>query len=274
MKKNSSKLIIAIALVLVSAVMLSTASYAWFTMQKEASVQKFNLTATAPTSIQIVVGHNVDPTSDAWKSTITFDSTNLKAFKPASSVDGIDMYNIKDETKEAPQDLGTNVFVSVDTKVSETEDGYYLDIPLSFRTLGNTDVENLALDVTGSNIALSDNGGTKEIYKAVRVAFLNESGKAAVITGTNNVWAPITNGTVNGTALKAAESTDAVSSQLIFTGKTAVVPKLNKGDGSKPGDPTKITVRIWIEGQDTFCKSLNAGGSFSVSLKFIEATNP
>ena len=55
-KKNTSakkKLIPAVAMLTTSAVMLSTATYAWFTMNKDAEVTGLEMTATAGGSIEI-----------------------------------------------------------------------------------------------------------------------------------------------------------------------------------------------------------------------------
>ena len=55
-KKNTSakkKLIPAVAMLTTSAVMLSTATYAWFTMSREVEVTGIKLTATTPQTIEI-----------------------------------------------------------------------------------------------------------------------------------------------------------------------------------------------------------------------------
>lgn len=56
--KNSAKkkLIPAVAMLTTSAVMLSTSTYAWFTMSREVEVTGLNMTATVPEDIQISLG--------------------------------------------------------------------------------------------------------------------------------------------------------------------------------------------------------------------------
>ncbi len=56
--KNSAKkkLIPAVAMLTTSAVMLSTSTYAWFTMSREVEVQNIQMTATTPEDIQISLG--------------------------------------------------------------------------------------------------------------------------------------------------------------------------------------------------------------------------
>lgn len=57
-KKNSvaKKLIPATSMLLVSATMLATSTYAWFTMSKEVTVNNIQMTATVPEDIQISLG--------------------------------------------------------------------------------------------------------------------------------------------------------------------------------------------------------------------------
>ena len=68
MKKNTNnsidnkvsvkrKLIPAVAMLATSAAMLSTSTYAWFTMSKEVEVTGINMTATVPDNIQISLGY-------------------------------------------------------------------------------------------------------------------------------------------------------------------------------------------------------------------------
>ncbi|MDY4414629.1 MAG: hypothetical protein SPE43_09745, partial [Ruminococcus sp.] len=56
--KNSAKkkLIPAVAMLTTSAVMLSTSTYAWFTMSREVEVQNIQMTATTPEDIQLSLG--------------------------------------------------------------------------------------------------------------------------------------------------------------------------------------------------------------------------
>ena len=58
-KKNTSakkKLIPAVAMLTTSAVMLSTATYAWFTLNREVEVKGLQMSATASNSLEISLG--------------------------------------------------------------------------------------------------------------------------------------------------------------------------------------------------------------------------
>ena len=65
-KKNSAmkKLVPATGMLLVSAIMLTTSTYAWFTMSREVEVKGIQMTATVPEDIQISLG-KIGTTSNA-----------------------------------------------------------------------------------------------------------------------------------------------------------------------------------------------------------------
>lgn len=110
-KKNTSakkKLIPAVAMLTTSAVMLSTATYAWFTMSREVEVTGIKLTATTPQTIEISLGKATTgntltagqeataPGADEtlWSHTAATGSVYKDFGKliPASSVNGFDMF--------------------------------------------------------------------------------------------------------------------------------------------------------------------------------------
>lgn len=59
---------------------------------------------------------------------------------------------------------------------------------------------------------------------------------------------------------------------------TAAVTTLAAGTGTEYGDPTKLIIRVWLEGEDVNCWNANAGQDWSIALKFskeaLPTTNP
>ena len=87
MKKMTRKLIPALAMLLISAVMMSTASFAWFTMNTEVTATGITVTAVAPKSLWIMEEAGGDQ-----KTTIALANENTNAatsgkFAPATVVD-------------------------------------------------------------------------------------------------------------------------------------------------------------------------------------------
>jgi hypothetical protein len=91
-------------------------------------------------------------------------------------------------------------------------------------------------------------------------------------TGTNGE-----NGTVNNVAVKAA-SADLGGTQYnstvygpatVYDNTTpAQVVALAAGQGTEYGKPTKMIIRVWLEGEDKDCWNDTAGQDWSINLKF------
>ena len=67
--KNTRKLIPAVVMLLVSAVLMSTASFAWFSMNKEVTATGMTVTATTPASLEIATSN-----PGAWSYGVTLDN--------------------------------------------------------------------------------------------------------------------------------------------------------------------------------------------------------
>ncbi|MGN0578077.1 MAG: hypothetical protein ACI4J4_05615 [Ruminiclostridium sp.] len=122
-RKNSAlkKLIPAVAMLATSAVMLSTATYAWFTMNKEVKMTGLNMTATVGEGIEIALAsvtgdgnaitlkndtgstyvgeHPADTdTEKGWKSAVAVNDyyADIGKIKPASSVNATALFDATD----------------------------------------------------------------------------------------------------------------------------------------------------------------------------------
>ena len=197
MKKNTNKttdnkvsvkrkLIPAVAMLATSAAMLSTSTYAWFTMSKEVEIQNIQLTATTPGNVQVSLGlgqnigvlthiNDTDskgvelvaaPKNDSdsldWSNNVAFyDYYKVPKLKPSSSTTGGSIFivpdanitnvgkTVSDGTAVAAREATMTL---VDSKNSpnvtpEGEDNHYIEFPVWFRTAGSEDV-NLKVEVT------------------------------------------------------------------------------------------------------------------------------
>lgn len=333
-KKNTSakkKLIPAVAMLTTSAVMLSTATYAWFTMSREVEVTGIKLTATTPQTIEISLGRattqaTIDNTTwatapkndaadtDLWSNKAATSSVYASFGKliPASSTDGTNLYYTTKakENGKSVDITGANAFTQATENnnagwtfqtagaSSETEsnltadtkgEGYYLDIPVWFRTTNVEDVK-LGVDVTVTDPNADDDNTKGDLYKATRVAILNEDSSAAnggvflgaetdVDTGYYKKKAVRANtGTSEndyyGTVTVAKEVTANTAGQVTNSDSTEVANVTGVGTG-KTGysTPAKYYIRVWLEGEDVNCWNVNAGQSFNVDLKFYDLSN-
>lgn len=317
-KKNTSakkKLIPAVAMLTTSAVMLSTATYAWFTMSREVEVTGIKLTATTPQTIEISLGqattsntltHGVEATApnsdDMWTHTAATGSVYQDFGKliPVSSVDGFNMFYTEKATENGKKVSDVpNPFTKAETAVgwefkeggksAETGavvnaaendgSGYYLDIPVWFRTT-STDAVTLGLEVEIKNS--SDDDTKSVLYKAARVAILPETKSAQKVfseTGAKYYKDGKAVATVGATLAASYGDVSAATEATVTGGKVTnpdaatQVATVKASTGTGYGDAVKYYIRVWLEGEDEACWNSNAGQDFVINLKFHDLSN-
>lgn len=322
-KKNTSakkKLIPAVAMLTTSAVMLSTATYAWFTMSREVEVTGIKLTATTPQTIEISLGDGTgntlkEPGTDdtLWMNSVATGSVYSEFGKliPASSIDGGSLFYttsavdlgraVNFDGENSPfTAVGENMAKTVtkgksasqgdDVNASNTKntEGYYLDIPVWFRTTSSTDVD---LGVVATFEATKDEGKTDEkLYKAARVSIIKADNAGAtststgVISGDDASYYDVDKAVAAAATSKsdAYAAVDKVVQCEIDTNKqvtnaksaTTVATVAAVANG-KTGysDATKYYIRVWLEGEDQACWNGTASQSFNINLQFYDLSN-
>lgn len=317
-KKNTSakkKLIPAVAMLTTSAVMLSTATYAWFTMSREVEVTGIKLTATTPQTIEIslrqattsnTLTHGVEATApnsdDMWTHTAATGSVYQDFGKliPVSSVDGFNMFYTEKATENGKKVSDVpNPFTKAETAVgwefkeggksAETGavvnaaendgSGYYLDIPVWFRTT-STDAVTLGLEVEIKNS--SDDDTKSVLYKAARVAILPETKSAQKVfseTGAKYYKDGKAVATAGATLAASYGDVSAATEATVTGGKvtnpdaTTQVATVTASTGTGYGGAVKYYIRVWLEGEDEACWNANAGQDFVINLKFHDLSN-
>lgn len=317
-KKNTSakkKLIPAVAMLTTSVVMLSTATYAWFTMSREVEVTGIKLTATTPQTIEISLGqattsntltHGVEATApnsdDMWTHTAATGSVYQDFGKliPVSSVDGFNMFYTEKATENGKKVSDVpNPFTKAETAVgwefkeggksAETGavvnaaendgSGYYLDIPVWFRTT-STDAVTLGLEVEIKNS--SDDDTKSVLYKAARVAILPETKSAQKVfseTGAKYYKDGKAVATAGATLAASYGDVSAATEATVTGGKVTnpdaatQVATVTASTGTGYGGAVKYYIRVWLEGEDEACWNANAGQDFQINLKFYDLSN-
>lgn len=168
------KLIPAIVMLLVSAVVLSTASYAWFTTSTQATASGMSVTAEAPTSILIrksgvgEFGSSVD-LAKYEEQTINGQLKDVAVpvvLKPISSADGANFF-----LPATCEDYsGAIANGSAITQYTDDGEGYYLEYKVDLKNTGTS-----AVDLVLEAIQIGNSNGA--IMGAVRVAILDENGE-------------------------------------------------------------------------------------------------
>ena len=258
--KNTRKLIPAIAMLLISAVMMSTASFAWFSSNTKATVDGFNAQIAAANTL-LVKESSAD--NSTYSTSYNFEIEELN-MAPTSAMKVADptFYVI---TENGAGDIapGSSAFDPNGT-VFEDDDKdskyNYIHESVTFRATGGEagdDLGKFTVKITATQKAVSD------INKSFRIMlvlddttpfYINPFGSEAV--------KPIES--IDSTSGHGKEATTAVSQDRTATNLTEALEVL----ASFTSEAThKVDIYMWYEGQDTSCFANNA-----VALKDITVT--
>lgn len=255
--KATRKLIPAIAMLLISAVMMSTATFAWFSTNTQVSAGGMTIKAKSETLfLQIVAGTDE---FDADKDQINADAKQATAtiapVSPASAIAG-DLKSLTKlsvaSTKDARFLLSTIKWVTAfSDKVSTSTkpaDNIYTDVTSNIASLVllNTFKVRLnpskgggvvsAKDLTVSNVSITEAGGTssKTLLAAARL----------LVSGPQ------------GVAIYDYDGT-------LLAGNAIIADEL-KADGT----PVEITVYLYFDGEDSTCFSNNVENAEGYTASF------
>ncbi|MDD6094214.1 MAG: hypothetical protein PUC29_00505, partial [Clostridia bacterium] len=173
--KATRKLIPALAMLLVSAIVMSSASFAWFTMSRQVTAQGMNVTVTAPNNLLI----KATGTEEAFAEISKITGENI-LLVPASTNTGAkdDIYVVDDgqaldatdgslfmTDPDGKQTLLKKATLAVGNATPESAvSGGYYDFKYTLKTEGST-----AVNVVVKSIAITNKNTGKSI-EPVRVA--------------------------------------------------------------------------------------------------------
>ena len=221
--KKMRRLIPAIAMLLVSAVMLSTASFAWFTISTSTQVTGMEVTAVAGSSLLIVDAKETPDESD-------FKTANgilplgavPTALQPATSEDGV-MKTVDPKTVDPATGLATGALTT--DGVTEANN-YYYDYVVAIGSAGAA--------TTGKLVAtINPDSFTKTLHNAVSVDFLLATTKAGTSTYIDKVHFD--------------ESANGANDLEVVLGDNVTSPLAVTEDGAL-NDYIVITMRVYFDG--------------------------
>lgn len=248
--KNFRKLIPAVCMLLLAAVMAGTSTFAWFSMNTTVTAGTMAVSATAPTNLRICKT-NSDNDSD-WSGALSL-TDSLNTMEPVScdnTNSALAFYKVKANGDKI--DYNNGAYKEDTTFEAATANTHYYTTSFWIKAVG-ADASDLKL----STIKMNEGGGKKELDKALRVM---------VVCGENKfIYEPVTGA---ATTYKAVKS---LNTEKPVLGDDIVV---SNADSVLADTVTKtavqVTIYIWYEGQDPACKSANtvdmAGTTFTLSF--------
>jgi hypothetical protein len=311
MKTRKNMLRSSVAMLLVSVLALTTATYAWFTTGNGGKVEEIALTAATAAGIELSAD------AENWSGIIT--KKDLIALEDAENNKVNQMLNGESDRMEPLSSYGAvSGGVLTMYKGTISEDGTFTAEKNSGNTnnyvkfdfyVRNTNSEDatLYLDLTNASVSeVEDEDADRAtgVDNAVRVAFIDQGGAgngisiinttdapgdARKLTGNKTsalVWEPNDNdkaAVVNGTITSSSDKTAATVVNGVATGSSSlkVLETVNKDSTTKyvsiatigANRISKVTVYIWLEGQDPDCTNYASGGKFNVNLVFSNKDN-
>ncbi len=274
MKK--AKILPAIAMLLVAVLSLSSATYAWFSMNTQVTATGMQVKAVAEDGLLIINELDADQAAN-WKVSATASYGGLVDLIPTSTADVSTWYHNKSDAPDdakAGQAASTYETVSADTNWKRDEGSgktgvYYIDADTDST---KDDVEKAYVLLNKFWIKSSGNAialGSGEKYDALYVNKVNVSGastsaeldaslRVAVKVGTQLfIYAPVANAT---TSYKVGgASTDTTATAVPATGliNTATSQTSVPAIGTAKASTIPVEIYIYFEGEDANCKSAN-----------------
>lgn len=289
------RLIPAIAMLALSAVTLSTSTYAWFTMGKEVKVEGINMAATASGGIEIALAsvssdnkihlkndsdyydgaHPKDDDALGWNSVVVLGNYYDKVgnLKPASSVNGQNLFYATDASsggKKATtfEDVGANAagnnmanfnkrsdYPSSDAQIESSGSDGYYVDIPVHLRTRNKSTQNVQYKMYIND---GDESADKELYQAVRVALLKDTdSNASVILGANNGYY------TSGQAIASVGSPDPTTG--LKKGNWATVEVKTNAVYSKLADANAENA-AWGDTNMTFDATANSSGYYHLDM--------
>lgn len=267
MKKS---LLLSLIMVVILIASLSTATFAWFTMNTVVDVAEVNMTAVTTKDLKISLdnepanfSYSIDfdaDLTDVWPTTLTGTEAAagsveaiLALFKEAASQTTIiptgSSYAELDDEELFTDAAAGNVFIQ------------------EFFLLASAD---MAVELTTESIITAYEAGTIEgaLLGAVRLALFDASGEVIAI------WAPNNGYTTNPSGesdVGDSENVDFAGADVFVDQAGGTLAEAIELDADLAANTiTKYFVAIWVEGADAEAVNANSGLNFNITLQFAE----
>lgn len=269
-KKTMKKLIPALAMLLIAAVMLGASTYAWFSMNTRVTVTGLAV-KTRVSSNLFVASTTMSATGHASES--SFNSylnggTEATLLEPVSTVDGLNFfytdaktnvqadgaprtatYTAYNTSKAAPTSEQLTAFVNANGATGSVG---YVDYVMELKAVNADATDAVSLKLTKLDLVYN---GLPTSEKAFRVAVFMEKHDGSAYTAVSPETLPAASSIfsesgatyfTSGSAVKTTSSVDSVLTQ-----NSAV--SVNVAAGAT--EYYKVVVRIWLEGEDSTCNN-------------------
>lgn len=253
------KILASVAMLAVSAVMLSSATYAWFTINKTVSVTGMKLKATAEQGLVISgddkatwltawdvnmsAGVALAPASTDGAATPAWVTAGSRAFDNADKDNPITGYTNLSLTYAAPASITGNAFGNGEGVGSANDHDYVLKKIFYIKSASNE-------AWTGQNLVIDS--VTAELPSTAATANLDKSLRVLVVVGSDSfIYAPVAG---YDTSCKFRGTT---ALTLIASDTDSTCTSVTSIPANNTTSPIEVDMYIYFEGEDQNCKSSN-----------------
>lgn len=251
----------AIAMVLVAAIALGAATFAWFVNNTKVTAEGAEVTAKSANTL--LISHGDD---NMWGTTAKFNPLKVDTLVPVSTVDASSFYKDKSWTTEKSgynaetfqaAVAGTDYYSDTFKVKASQDSGLYLDNETKIVTAGNANVlksMRLALVIDGNayfyQVDAAPIDGQGNSYNTTLTA-LSADGLERAISGAT------TAGKINAVNLSSDKVIALADGEVAAPESTVLV---DKNDSKKlcdltANDEKEVKVYLWMEGCDYDCNS-------------------
>ncbi len=308
MKKTIKKraFVSAIAMLIVSAIVLTSSTFAWFSMSKSATVEEMNLTVSSPEGIQISAN------ASAWTGSLTNDdffnkesTSRYKAYDgnvnlmplnliPVSSTfmsfNGSGFANFY---KAVLNDSGYATVTAVNQAVGKDDEAGIVAFDIFFKVAEATKVyfgqskftdESQSDILTALRVAFAPMGSTTSTDPAAAIALRSVGRNTSIMfepdainRSTDALASGSSTGKLTTRQLTGTGASGNVNSNFVLNNNYCEPPECtvvgnNDSASAKSfnlaAGVTRMRIYIWVEGQDVDCRNSVAGAVLTAAFKF------
>lgn len=260
--RKAKKIRSIIMMALMCIMLLSAATYAWFTLSDTAKVSNLTMTVGEAKGLRVAPDNGGTPAEADWKGAISLDK--IKGVLIPATFDGSSFYRpVYDDDGKVTSVAKDDQVVQLNKGITdEKKEGHYYEWTFYMESLGE-DAE-ICL-VKGENLTGNDTKkGTYVVETGTKDAKTKQNAAAAVriaikANDTTKIYEPNSDLTFSGEQTKAETAAGYTGKIQTNTIKQSSNGKFGSNDTSsvlftlQKDKATKITLDIWIEGDDDQC---------------------
>lgn len=255
MKKTLRSAMLSTICMLVVAVMsLTGVTYAWFSASETAKVEGMTMNVAAADGGFLIS----DSQNGPWVSTLTWTDADKSSVKPVSTVNAKDFFTAEVNSMNVDQ-IKTTKDTTENNIIKKT---FYAkntgETKITIK-LANASADTLFVDTVDSDV--------KNSAKAGRVAIFVED-DLVYIFGDETTYGVNSASDAFFTFRGDQRDTEKTEEQPVTTNPAECTFEIDGRNGTAEDTIVKITVVVWLEGQDVDCENVNANSAFDINLDF------